>query len=61
MIDLGNRILLNDGASVVSDDQVVQILLDTGELPEHIKVIESDEFKVILIGVIFDTKTRSSR
>ena len=43
MLDLGNRILLNDGISIVDDDKALQYLLSEGELPNHIKVLESDD------------------
>lgn len=43
MLDLGNRILLNDGTSIVDDDKALRILLEKGELPEHIKVLGSDD------------------
>jgi len=43
MLDLDNRILLNDGISIVDDSKAAQYLLDTGELPDHIRVLESDD------------------
>lgn len=43
MLDLGNRILLNDGTSIVDDDKALRYLLSEGELPEHIRVIRSDD------------------
>lgn len=48
MLDLGNRILLNNGISVVDDAKALRYLLYEGEIPSHIKVIRSsdtDKFK----------------
>lgn len=42
-MDLGNRILLNTGISIVDDDIAVQYLLDTGEIPDHIRVVKSSD------------------
>lgn len=43
MIDLGERILLNDGISIVSDDYAVRKLLESGDIPKHIRVVKSDD------------------
>lgn len=45
MLDLGNRVLLNNGISIIDDDRALQYLLTEGELPEHIKVMESADTK----------------
>ena len=43
MLDLGNRVLLNDGISIVDDDKAARYLLTEGELPDHIRVIQSED------------------
>jgi len=43
MLDLGNRVLLNNGISIVDDEKAMRYLLETGELPDHIKVVGSDD------------------
>jgi len=43
MIELKDRILLENGDSIVDDIYASDILLSKGEIPNHIKVIPSDE------------------
>ena len=43
MIELTNRILLNNGISIVPDDVALDMILSSGSLPEHIKVISSSD------------------
>lgn len=43
MLDLEDRILMNDGTSVIADERAVELLLKDGVLPEHMKVIPSKE------------------
>ena len=43
MLDLKNRILLNNGTSIVNNEYATKILLEHGVLPDHIKVIESKD------------------
>ena len=45
MLDLEDRILMNDGVSVITDDKAVEILLNDGTLQEHFKVIPSKDSK----------------
>lgn len=43
MIDLDDRILLNNGTSIVTDGYAVRKLVDTGSIPNHIKVAKSTD------------------
>lgn len=43
MIELTDRVLLNNGISLVDDDKAMRYLLESGELPKHIKVIQSED------------------
>lgn len=48
MLDLGDRVLLKDGNSIVEDKYAVKLLLSDGIIPEHIKVIKSKESDMFL-------------
>ena len=50
MLDLKNRILTSDGKSIVWESKIFQMLLETGEVPEHMKVLETED------AVKFDKK-----
>ncbi len=41
MLDLEDRILLNDGISIITDELAIDILLKDGSLPESTKVLPS--------------------
>lgn len=43
MIELDERILLNSGVSIVTDEYAAKKLLETGELPSHLKVDQSSD------------------
>jgi DNA polymerase III alpha subunit len=43
MIDLKNRLLTNDGISIVWESKIFQTLLETGEVPNHMKVMETED------------------
>lgn len=43
MYDLEDRILLENGDSIVDDDYAISLLIKEGHLPKHIKVIESED------------------
>lgn len=54
MLDLNDRLLLNDGSSVVTDEYAVAKLLETGDLPEHVKVVNSRDSD--LFNLYYNTK-----
>lgn len=43
MYDLDDRILFENGISIVDDDYAISLLIKEGHLPEHIKVIKSED------------------
>lgn len=43
MIELKDRILLNNGMSIVDDDTIIKYLLDDGVIPDCVKAVVSDE------------------
>lgn len=43
MLDLKTRILKNNGDSIVWDSKAMEALLTTGEIPYHMKVVDSDD------------------
>jgi len=45
MIELDDRILLNDGTSVVNTDTVIEYLFEKGNVPDYIKTIETKDVK----------------
>ena len=46
MLELDDRILLNNGMSIVDDKYATTLLLNNGEIPNHIKVLESRDSKL---------------
>ena len=45
MIELHDRILLNDGTSIVSEEFAIDYILEHGDLPDYLKVFESKDAK----------------
>lgn len=43
MIELEDRILLNNGVSIVSDEYASQKIIDNGFLPDNVKVVKSKD------------------
>ena len=43
MIQLENRILLNDGTSLVDDEYALQAIMKTGAFPKHLKISDSED------------------
>jgi DNA polymerase III alpha subunit len=43
MLDLKTRILKSDGTSIVWDSKAMEFLLTTGNIPDHIKVVDSED------------------